>query len=448
MILWEAADRICGKRLKAAIPAYLEAMERHGHLKLDDVVREQLQKVSASTIDRLLAPNREQAGRRKRRRTPPNALKNKVEIRTFADWDGPSPGYFEADFVAHCGGNMAGSFAHTLTATDVASGWTVCVPLIVREQSLVVAALEVIRGQLPITMLGLDTDNDSAFINKTLIAYCETAGIEFTRSRPYRKNDQAWVEQKNSSVVRRFVGYDRFQGMTATLVLSRLFCAANQYVNFFQPSFKLRAKKRTGAKVHRAYYPPETPCDRLLHSQLVSGDAKQRLTAQRQKLDPVQLLSFIRQAQSELAAIASRTTDTQGEVVSLEQFASSLSTLWQYGESRPTHRKAPKKPRTYRTRKDPFDKVWALIGAWLQDDPDATAKALLHKIIEHSPGEVTLAQLRTLQRRVKQWRRERARQLISASTNVMELTPGTWPSKAATKENTPNETLASIGATG
>ena len=155
-------------------------------------------------------------------------------------------------------------------ATDVCSGWTEAVPLVAREQSLVVAGLEVIRRQFPVPVLGIDSDNDSAFINETLQGYCEGQQIEFTRSRPDKKNDQAWIEQKNGSVIRRFVGYRRFSGLIAGPCLARLYRMVRLDVNYFPPSFKLLSKTRDGAKIKKRYHKPATPCARLLAHASVS----------------------------------------------------------------------------------------------------------------------------------------------------------------------------------
>ena len=173
-LLWEAADRICGKRLKALLPVLIESMERHGHLKLDPVVRSRLLDVSAATIDRLLRPVREASGRARRRRWGVgSAIRQSVPVRTFADWGDPPPGYCEGDMVEHCGGvKEGGNFVHTLTLTDIHSGWTECAALVVREQTLVVEGISAIRRQLPFALRGLDTDNDSAFMNETLQSYC------------------------------------------------------------------------------------------------------------------------------------------------------------------------------------------------------------------------------------------------------------------------------------
>lgn len=202
IVLWEASDRICGKRLKPLIPMLVSAMERHGHLALDPAVRERLEAISAATIDRILGSVRLQAGSRGRRRTAPSSsIRRAVPIRTYADWDDPPPGFFEADLVSHSGPLTSGSFAQTLVLTDIASGWTECAPLLFREQQLLTEVLTILRDVTPLPILGFDTDNDTVFINETVKSWCDKSGAVFTRSRPYRKNDQAHVEQKNGAVV-------------------------------------------------------------------------------------------------------------------------------------------------------------------------------------------------------------------------------------------------------
>ena len=204
IVIWEAADRICGKRLKAAIPNFLEAMERHGHLQLKPEIREKILSVSAATIDRVLLPVRKVAG--SHRRTPCiMKVRRGIAIKTYQDWQDPLPGYMEIDFVVHGGGSMSGEYIHSFVATDVSSGWTEAVPLLAREQSLVVEGLKRIRKQMPVPLLGIDSDNDGAFINETVASYCEGEKITFTRSRPHHKNDQAWIEQKNGAVIRKIV---------------------------------------------------------------------------------------------------------------------------------------------------------------------------------------------------------------------------------------------------
>ncbi len=213
IVIWEASDRVCGKRLRPLVPILVEAMERHGHLQLAPEVREGLLAMSAATIDRALREAREPGGGRKRRHAPPSAaIRRSVPVRTFDDWDDPAPGFVEADLVAHSGPTAKGSFVQTLTLTDIATGWTECAPLLVREQKLLTEVLSEMRKLMPFALLGFDTDNDSVFMNETVKTYCEEAGLVFTRCRPYRKNDQAWVEQKNGAVVRHAVGYRRYEG--------------------------------------------------------------------------------------------------------------------------------------------------------------------------------------------------------------------------------------------
>jgi len=420
IITWEAADRICSKRLKAILPNLVDAMERHGHLTLHSTVRERLLSASPSTIDRLLAPIRSKAKPLKKRRPSKKKASKAINVRTFADWNDPCPGYFEIDFVEHNGGNTGGSYIHTLVATDVCSGWTEYLPLLVKQQSLVVVALTTIGRQIPFSMLGIDSDNDSAFINDTLLDYCNEHHIEFTRSRAYRKNDQAWIEQKNGAIIRRFVGYDRYSGVVAGQTLAHLYQAARLYVNFFQPSFKLLEKVRNGAKVKRLYHKPATPCDRLLAHQNIDIKAKEKLKAQHEQLDPVALLRHIRDAEAALVTLVSKENSTTGPGrETLEQFLAQLPQLWRSGEVRPIHRREPIKPRHWRTRKDPFETVWPDVLRWIQNEPDSTAKSLFERLKREHPGQFSSGQLRTLQRRVKEWRQIMARDLVYAANPVM-----------------------------
>ena len=195
-----------------------------------------------------MKPVRATVGSRRKRRCNLTVARH-ISVRTFADWNRPPPGFLEIDLVAHCGDNMGGFFIYSLLATDVCTGWTEAVPLLAREQSLVVAGLEAIARQLPFPVLGIDSDNDSVFINDSLTEYCAGRGIEFTRSRAYRKNDQAWVEQKNGAVIRCFLGHERYSGQVAGQTTGHLHGAMRLYVNYFQPSFKLMKKTRNGSVV-------------------------------------------------------------------------------------------------------------------------------------------------------------------------------------------------------
>lgn len=423
VVLWEAADRICGKRLKAILPALVEALERHGHLHLDAAVRTGVLQVSAATIDRLLAPMREQSRGRTKRKAA-NRSGKEVPIRTFADWHEPVPGYLEIDFVAHGGDSVEGCFLWSLVATDVCSGWTEAVVLLAREQNLVVEGLAALRRQFPVPVLGIDSDNDSAFINDTLVDYCRQERLEFTRSRAYRKNDQAWIEQKNGAVIRRFVGYERLAGVVAGQVLAQLYQSVRLYVNYYQPSFRLRSKRREGAKVIRTYFSPLTPCARLLAHADVTEAAKAVLRSQDADLDPLQLLQRIRDCQTALAALTSGEPPNEPQRENLQEFLSGLADLWRKGEARPTHRARPRPARDWRTRQDPFEAVWPEILIWLQENPDATAKSLFERLQQSYPGTFSAGQLRTLQRHIRDWRRLMAHQLVYPCAGGKEATAG------------------------
>jgi Integrase core domain len=299
--LWDASDRLCGKRLAVMIPLLLPALERHGRLKLCPDERALVLRASAATIDRLLSAVKiVAAGGRRRRAGFSSAVRRQVPVRTFNDWGTPPPGYCEADLVAHGGTSVSGAFIQTLTMVDVATGWTECFPLIVREAALVVEALERAQSLFPWRICGLDFDNDSAFMNDVVVSWCRSHDIEVTRSRAYKKNDQAFVEQKNGAVVRRLVGYGRFQGIETARALARLFAAARLHINFFQPSFKLKEKRREGAKVIKRYHPPATPYERAFAHPAVDEAVKRRLREVYSALDPVALLAQMRDAQTAL----------------------------------------------------------------------------------------------------------------------------------------------------
>ena len=231
-------------------------MERNGHLDLDPEIRERLLAASAATLDRLLKPVRATVASRRKRRRNLSPGRN-IPVRTFADWNRPPPGFLEIDFWLLTAGTTWEGRSSTAwwprSLYRVCTGWTEAVPLLAREQSLVVTGLEAIAKQLPFTVLGIDSDNDSVFINDSLMQYCADRGIEFTRSRAYRKNDQAWVEQKNGAVIRRFLGHERYSGQVAGQTIAHLHGAMRLYVNYFQPSFKLMEKTRKGSVVTKRY---------------------------------------------------------------------------------------------------------------------------------------------------------------------------------------------------
>ena len=270
-------------------------------------------------------------------------------------------------------------------------------------------------------MLGVDSDNDSAFMTQDVFDYCKSHRLEQTRSRAYKKNDQAWVEQKNGAIVRRLVGYGRLSGTEATNTLAQLYASSRLYINFFQPSFKLKSKTRDGARVKKVYHAPATPCDRLIAHPAVDPIVKEKLTAQFQALDPVRLLQEIRISQQALSDVATYGPPAQQAAPSplptpIGVFLASLSSAWKEGEVRPTHRKKSNAPRWWRTRVNPFAEAWPVIEGWLDAEPSAGAKELMDRLAAMIPEVYgSKAQLRTLQRRVGEWRSERAKEMVLGS---------------------------------
>src|SRR5262249_18411469 len=207
-VIWQACNRLCSKRLAPFLPEFTSSLERFGHLSVSNEVREKLLAVSPATIDRLLADHRRPRGRGLSATRPGALIKQQIPIRTFADWDDLKPGFLEGDTVAHCGTSAHGSYLSTLVLTDVVTTWTECFALVSHDYRQVEEALRLGRRLLPFPLQGLDTDNGSEFINYHLLEYCRRENITFTRCRPYKKNDQCRVEQKNGALVRRIVGYD------------------------------------------------------------------------------------------------------------------------------------------------------------------------------------------------------------------------------------------------
>jgi hypothetical protein len=413
VMAWEASDRICGKRLHPLLPLLIEAMERHGHGGIDGESRQQLLTMSPATIDRMLKDIKISATG-PRRRKGSTAIRRSVPIRTFSDWDDPAPGFVEADLVSHSGPYAKGSFSQTLVLTDIATGWTECAPLLVREQTVLTTALSELRKLLPFPLLGFDTDNDTVFMNETVRDYCLRDKIELTRCRPYRKNDQAFVEQKNGAIVRNIVGYRRFEGLQATRELAKLYASTRLFVNFFQPSFKLKEKHRDGAKVVKRYHRPATPYQRLLADPRTLDETRRSLKALYVTLDPVRLLRDIRLAQERLVEIADTPGETEiadGGALPLEEFLSGLRIAWRGGEVRPTARAKPAAKRG-RRRPDPLVAVTTELEDWFDAEPWRTSRQFLERLQAKYPGRYPDGLIRTVQRRMKIWRSARAHELV------------------------------------
>jgi len=292
--VWEVCDRIASRRLHPFLPEMLAVLERTGDLHLAPATKELLLRMSRATMDRMLKKARTRPARHGLSTTKPGTLlKHFIPIRTFAEWDDAKPGFLEIDLIAHCADSTEGEYLVTLNTVDIVTGWSECIVPANRGQHAVWAALHDLRQRLPVPLLGIDSDNDSAFINAHLLRYCQAEKITFTRSRPYKKNDQAHVEQKNWSVVRRVVGYDRYEGGIAGAALNALYRDLRLYVNFFQPSVKLVMKTRVDGKVKKVYDRAQTPYQRMLASPLVSESVQAELRAQYETLNPVRLRASI-----------------------------------------------------------------------------------------------------------------------------------------------------------
>jgi hypothetical protein len=313
--VWAALDAPAGKRLAPFMAEVVEALERHGELELHPQVRAKLLSISAATIDRALADDRRRLRIRGRHGTKPGSmLRRQIPIRTFSEWDDRRPGFCEADLVAHDGGSGHGEYCQTLDLTCVATGWTEMRALPTKAQRWVLQALEEIRAALPFPLLGLDCDNGGEFINVELFRWCEAEEITFTRTRPYRKNDNCFVEQKNWPVVRQQVGYLRYDTQQEVKALQELYAHLRLYVNFFQPQMKLVSKTRRGAKVSKKFDAAPTPYQRVLDSSEVDEDAKNTLRQSFIALNPAQLKRDIIRCQDKLISLAKNKTDTRKEV--------------------------------------------------------------------------------------------------------------------------------------
>ena len=305
--VWRIMDYICGKRLAPVLREMVELLDRRGELKCKAETRKKLGRMSAATIDRLLQPERQKYQLKGRAHTRPGTLlKHQIPLRTFSEWDEQRPGFLEIDLVGHDGGVIDSLHAFTLNATDVATGWTVCVPLKNKAQVWSFAGLQQIRAKLPFSLLGIDSDNGSEFINESFFTYCQKEKITFTRSRPYRKNDSCFVEQKNYSVVRRAVGYQRCDTDEQLRLLAQLYEPLDLYTNFFQPSMKLKSKERHGARVTKKYHQARTPYQRVLESSFIDEQTKQQLRQRYQLLNPAQLKRQLERWQRKLLATAAR----------------------------------------------------------------------------------------------------------------------------------------------
>lgn len=288
--VWTVEGRICGKRLAPFMRELVGRLQAWEELQVTPEVAEQLSAMSASSIDRLMKPYRDRGLRRPLSTTRPGSLlKSSIPIRTFAEWNENRPGFIEVDLVAHCGESTEGFYLTTLTGVDIATGWVDCRAVWGKGQDRVGGAVHKMSRALPFDLLGLDSDNGSEFINNHLYTYCQRNGITFTRSRPYKKNDNAHVEQKNWTAVRKPVGYDRYSTQAALAQLDKVYRLSNQYMNFFQPVMKLQHKSRNGAKVHKVYDTARTPYERLTEYDVLTVEQRESLDRTYRAINPARL---------------------------------------------------------------------------------------------------------------------------------------------------------------
>src|SRR5215813_4036504 len=299
--IWANLDFLCGKRLKAVLIETLTKMERWGEIEVAASTKQKLERISAATIDRLLARERKRLELKSRSGTKPGTLlRSQIQIRTSTDWDDCRPGFGEIDLVSHGGGDERGEFAQSLCFTDIASTWSDAVAVRNKAQLHVFNGLQNVRKRLPFKLLGIDSDNGSEFINAHLVTYCMQEDITFTRSRPYRKNDNCFVEEKNYTLVRRAAGYLRYDTPRELEILNRLYHYWCLRTNYFLPTMKLINKYRIGSKVVKQYDSPQTPYQRLLASRHVTARVKQQLRQVYEELNPAQLTREIGRLQQAL----------------------------------------------------------------------------------------------------------------------------------------------------
>ena len=299
--IWDIMDYICGKRLAPVLKETVIRLQRCNEISISEEVRKKLFSISPATIDRLLSKERKKQQIKGRSNTKPGTLlRNQIPIRTFSDWNDSKPGFTEIDLVGHDGGDAHGEFAQTLDVTDICTTWTETEAVRNKAQKWVFDALRDIRQRMPFPLLGIDSDSGSEFINNHLVTYCGDEHITFTRGRSYRKNDNCYVEQKNYSVVRRAVGYLRYDTEEELLVLNELYRYLRLYSNFFQPTMKLIEKTRIGSRVTKRYDKAQTPYRRVLASPDVSAQDKQKLKTQNAKLNPAHLKRQITSLQQKL----------------------------------------------------------------------------------------------------------------------------------------------------
>jgi site-specific recombinase XerD len=413
VLAWKTLNRICTKRLIPFLPSIVETLEEDGHLELNEEQRSLLLSMSTATADRLLQAHRYTHPHGLSTTKAGPLLKQQIPIRTFAQWDEAKPGFLEVDLVAHCGGRLQGGCLYTITLTDVATGWTECLPLLNRGREAVLAALQRARALFPFPILGLDTDNGGEFINEEVAAYCVREQITFTRGRPHEKRDQCFVEQKNGVVVRQVVGHGRLIGEHAYRQLDELYRALHWYVNCFQPSMKLVSKQVEGRKIRRIYDAAKTPLQRVLLTGALSPSQQQELRTIGKAFDPFRLFQQVEQLQqATFRCEAGRSSAGQPtpptSLMPFDLAACAAELVLQEGsETDEVPREEQKRASVLdwrRTGKDPFVGQWEQILTWVQANPTRSSADILRELQCLFPGRYECSHLRTLQRGIRKIR--------------------------------------------
>jgi hypothetical protein len=299
--VWQFFWFLCGKLLAPLMREQMPSIAAWTAFGITPEIRKKLMAISPATIDRALREDRKKLVIRGISGTKPGKLlKKHIPVRTHYPWNERKPGFFEIDTVHHCGERDSGEFCLTLDATDVSSGWVELRPLLNKAQKWVIQALPDIRSSLPFPLLGIDSDNGSEFINHSLLSWCTTNRISFTRTRPYKKNDNCFVEQKNLTCVRDYVGYRRFDTPSEHQALAAVYRSLCPLLNYFLPTVKLIDKQRQGSKVRKVYDQPQSPYQRLMASPDLPDEVKAELRRRCQSYNPVLLQQEVHQAVSAL----------------------------------------------------------------------------------------------------------------------------------------------------
>lgn len=288
--VWKLLGWIASKRMKPSLTLAVDQLIKAGKITLSNEDRKRFIGMSPATMDRLMKKYKKRPLLKGRSYTKPGTLlKNQIPIRTFSEWSENKVGFFEIDLVGHDGSLIRGDFAWTLDFVDVKSAWTEQAAVFNKAQVHVFAGIQRIRGRLPLPLLGLDSDSGAEFINAHLYRYCIAEKITFTRGRPGKKNDNAFVEQKNDSIVRNWVGYGRFNTQPQVDILNEFYELLRLYTNFFLPVMRLKKKTRVGSKIKKIYDKPTTPYRRILRARDVSKEVKDKLRNQYKTLSLVKL---------------------------------------------------------------------------------------------------------------------------------------------------------------